>query len=197
MLYANLTARSWAGAGRRALARLSLPPTCAKPARPAALSPSGRATLRPHARYYASAKLDFPALDQKWRRAWASAETKPHVPGADSQFVLPMFPYPSGQLHLGHLRVYTIADVIARFRRLQGYNVVLPMGWDAFGLPAENAALARGLRPSDWTVDNIRRMKDQLEHMNGSWDWERVRPPINALIACCSVSDDASALTRK
>ena len=169
-----MTARSWAG--RRALARLSLAPTCINPARSQGFASSHRATpisLR-HARCYATAKLDLPALDEKWRRAWASADAKPHTPGESSQFVLPMFPYPSGYLHLGHLRVYTIADVIARFRRLQGHNVLLPMGWDAFGLPAENAALARGLPPANWTVDNIRRMKDQLELMNGSWDWERV-----------------------
>ncbi|CAI4210400.1 unnamed protein product [Parascedosporium putredinis] len=91
----------------------------------------------------------------------------------DARFVLPMFPYPSGNLHLGHLRVYTIADVVARFQRLQGSDVLLTMGWDAFGLPAENAALARGLPPAGWTKDNIQKMKDQLEHMNGSWDWSR------------------------
>lgn len=84
-----------------------------------------------------------------------------------------MFPYPSGYLHLGHLRVYTIADVVARFHALQGQNVLLPMGWDAFGLPAENAAIERGINPATWTRANIVKMKEQLDMMNGSWDWSR------------------------
>ena len=91
--------------------------------------------------------------------------------------VVPMFPYPSGSLHLGHLRVYTIADVLARYRSLKGDHVALPMGWDAFGLPAENAAIERGIEPGTWTRDNIANMKEQLENMNANWDWSRV---------CCS-----------
>lgn len=135
-------------------------------------------------RCYATTHLDLPALDRKWQQRWQSLRQSraPSTAAADgsdnandekSTYVLAMFPYPSGQLHMGHLRVYSIADVMARFRTLQGGGrVLLPMGWDAFGLPAENAAIEHGINPAVWTRGNIERMKEQLGAMNGSWDWE-------------------------
>ncbi|KAM3560797.1 hypothetical protein MY1884_002742 [Beauveria asiatica] len=128
--------------------------------------------------------LNLTSVDAKWRKNWqhiaANEPTqKDRIQSStNTKYVLPMFPYPSGTLHLGHLRVYAIADVVARYHGLTGHDVLLPMGWDAFGLPAENAALERGVPPAGWTESNIAKMKAQLGIMNGSWDWS------NELASC-------------
>ncbi|MGB2942331.1 MAG: class I tRNA ligase family protein, partial [Candidatus Macondimonas sp.] len=114
-------------------------------------------------------------LEARVQSAWeaGAAFRVCEVPGREKFYCLSMFPYPSGRLHMGHVRNYTLGDVIARYQRMCGKNVLQPMGWDAFGLPAENAALKNGQPPARWTRENIAQMKRQLQRLGLAYDWER------------------------
>ena len=120
-------------------------------------------------------RYNFREAERKWQVAWAERRCfEARTDAAKSKYyVLEMFPYPSGRIHMGHVRNYTLGDVVARFKRACGFNVLHPMGWDAFGLPAENAAIEKKVHPAKWTYDNIAAMREQLKSMGLSLDWSR------------------------
>lgn len=122
-----------------------------------------------------SSRYDPQSIEEKWQKLWTERRSFSCDPDSSrpKYYVLEMFPYPSGNIHMGHVRNYSIGDVVARFRRMQGYNVLHPMGWDAFGLPAENAAIKHNIHPAKWTYANIDNMRAQLKRLGYSYDWRR------------------------
>ena len=127
-------------------------------------------------------RYDFRAAEPRWQAEWNArasflAEDVP-TDGRPKYYVLEMFPYPSGKIHMGHVRNYTLGDVVARYKRARGHSVMHPMGWDAFGLPAENAARERKIHPGKWTRDNIATMRTELQRMGLSLDWARDRKSV-------------------
>lgn len=120
-------------------------------------------------------KYNFKEVEKKWQDRWEKEELYrvEEDPQKEKYYCLEMFPYPSGKLHMGHVRNYSIGDVVARFKTMRGHNVLHPMGWDSFGLPAENAAIQNHIPPAKWTMGNIQNMKEQLKSMGLSYDWSR------------------------
>ena len=118
---------------------------------------------------------DFRAIERKWQQRWEAdgIYRAPARAGRQKYYVLEMLPYPSGDLHVGHAKNYTLGDVVARMTRMLGYEVLHPMGWDAFGLPAENAAIQRGADPNVWTRENIANMQRQVRLIGTGYDWTR------------------------
>ncbi len=114
-------------------------------------------------------------VESKWQQVWEERQSFRVHTDSDKEkyYLLEMFPYPSGRIHMGHVRNYAIGDVVARFKRMQGFNVLHPMGWDAFGMPAENAAIEHGIHPAKWTHENIDSMRQQLKRIGLSYDWQR------------------------
>jgi len=122
-----------------------------------------------------STKYNPQQIEEKWQKYWEENKTfsVTEDPSRKKYYLLEMFPYPSGRIHIGHVRNYTIGDVVARYKKMKGFNVLHPMGWDSFGMPAENAAIANNIHPATWTNDNITFMKKQLKRMGFSYDWNR------------------------
>jgi leucyl-tRNA synthetase len=122
-----------------------------------------------------SDRYNIRETEEKWRKIWEDKNVfrVTEDPSKQKYYVMEMFPYPSGRIHMGHVRNYSLGDVVARYRTAKGYNVLHPMGWDAFGLPAENAAIERGAHPKDWTYENIAAMRVQMKQMGLSLDWSR------------------------
>ena len=120
-------------------------------------------------------KYDPKLIEKKWQTYWdrKGLMKVDEDPNREKYYLLEMFPYPSGKIHMGHVRNYTIGDVVARYKRMRGFNVLHPMGWDAFGMPAENAAIDHNTHPAKWTYANIDNMRTQLRSMGFSYDWDR------------------------
>ena len=119
-------------------------------------------------------RYNFKRAEKYWQSVWEKRRcfNVSDVSDTPKYYVLEMFPYPSGRMHMGHVRNYTLGDLVARYKKSRGFNVLHPMGWDAFGLPAENAAIENDIAPADWTEQNIAAMRKQLKSMGFSYDWD-------------------------